>query len=92
MGPNRELKRALESYWKGASSWAALEEKYQAIEALAWKEQSNRGIDLVGLDGTFYDQVLDWTFLLGLAPERFQVRRVTMDPSSMTAAGEVYSC
>ena len=30
------------------------------------------GIAKVGLDGTLYDQVLDWVFALGLAPARFQ--------------------
>ena len=29
------------------------------------------GIAKVGLDGTLYDQVLDWSFALGLAPSRF---------------------
>ena len=29
------------------------------------------GIAKVGLDGTLYDQVLDWIFALGLAPSRF---------------------
>ena len=28
----------------------------------------------MGLDGTLYDQVLDWIFALGLAPARFSVR------------------
>ena len=32
------------------------------------------GINLVGLDGTLYDQVLDTIFYLGLAPARFSVR------------------
>ena len=31
------------------------------------------GIDRVGLDGTMYDQVLDFIYYLGLAPKRFQV-------------------
>lgn len=31
------------------------------------------GISLVGLDGTLYDQVLDFIFYLGLAPPRFSV-------------------
>ena len=30
------------------------------------------GIKLVGLDGTLYDQTLDFLFYLGLVPERFQ--------------------
>lgn len=29
------------------------------------------GIAKIGLDGTLYDQVLDWIFALGLAPSRF---------------------
>ena len=32
---------------------------------------SSAGISKVGLDGTLYDQVLDWVFALGLAPSRF---------------------
>ncbi len=32
---------------------------------------STVGISKVGLDGTLYDQVLDWIFALGLAPARF---------------------
>ena len=31
------------------------------------------GVSLVALDGTLYDQVLDWVVYLGLEPERFQV-------------------
>ena len=30
-------------------------------------------MELIGLDGTLYDQVLDTIFYLGLAPPRFQV-------------------
>lgn len=31
------------------------------------------GIDRVGLDGTLYDQILDFIFYLGLEPQRFKV-------------------
>ena len=34
------------------------------------------GVELIGLDGTLYDQVLDTIFYLGLAPPRFQVLRL----------------
>jgi len=37
-------------------------------------------VELIGLDGTLYDQVLDTIFHLGLAPPRFQVP----PPSSRT--------
>lgn len=41
------------------------------VESDAWKSQRSAGIRLVGLDGTLYDQTLDWVFYLGLAPPRF---------------------
>ncbi|GMH38377.1 hypothetical protein BSKO_06261 [Bryopsis sp. KO-2023] len=72
IGANRELKRALESYWKGASSLSDLQKVYAEVESAALKSQGDLGIALVGLDGTYYDQVLDWTFFLGLAPDRFK--------------------
>ena len=37
------------------------------------QEGVRAGVELVGLDGTLYDQVLDTIFYLGLAPPRFQV-------------------
>ena len=40
--------------------------------ALALIDWPATGIAKVGLDGTLYDQVLDWIFALGLAPARFQ--------------------
>lgn len=46
---------------------------YHAVEKHAWLLQQNNGVSRIGLDGTLYDQVLDATFILGLAPSRFQV-------------------
>lgn len=39
------------------------------------------GVALVGLDGTLYDQVLDFIFYLGLAPARFSVRPLYLLPT-----------
>jgi len=72
IGKNRELKKALESYWKGNSSLEDLLKVSSECEDAAWKLQKQTGIDRIGLDGTLYDQVLDFIFYLGLAPERFQ--------------------
>ncbi|KAL4447714.1 hypothetical protein ABPG75_004933 [Micractinium tetrahymenae] len=72
IGPNREMKKALEAYWAGSSSKEELAAASAAVEARAWRDQAAAGIDLIGLDGTLYDQVLDATFQLGLIPERFQ--------------------
>lgn len=72
VGARRELKFALESYWKGKSSEQELLDVLQEVERQAWNVQREKGVLRIGLDGTLYDQVLDWIFYLGLAPERFQ--------------------
>ncbi|DBB12610.1 TPA: hypothetical protein ACH3X3_005396 [Trebouxia sp. C0006] len=71
IGPNREMKKALESYWKKQLSLDELLKVNDQTEKDAWQLQSKAGISKVGLDGTLYDQVLDWIFALGLAPARF---------------------
>ena len=71
IGPKREMKKALEDYWAGKSSEADLIATSHAIEAAAWTAQADAGIDLIALDGTLYDQILDFTDYLGLIPERF---------------------
>ena len=42
------------------------------VEESAWKAQADAGVDLVALDGTCYDQMLDHCTYLGLLPPRFQ--------------------
>ena len=46
------------------------------MEAEAWKQQRAAGVDLVGADGTLYDQMLDTAFWLGIIPSRFQVQDI----------------
>lgn len=70
------MKKALEAHWSGATDAQALLEAAAAVEAQAWRRQADAGIDLIGLDGTLYDQVLDASFQLGLIPERFKVGKV----------------
>lgn len=72
MGRNRDLKRVLERYWKGNATVQELNDAAKQIQRQAWTAQKDAGVSLVGLDGTLYDQVLDWIFFLGLAPPRFQ--------------------
>lgn len=71
IGANREMKKALESYWKQQLSLKDLLKVNNQTEKAAWQLQTKAGIAKVGLDGTLYDQVLDWIFALGLAPARF---------------------
>jgi len=71
IGAQRELKFALESYWKGESSRDALKELGAELRARHWASQ--QGLDLVPVgDFAFYDQVLDMSFTLGNLPERVQ--------------------
>ncbi|KAB8041527.1 5-methyltetrahydropteroyltriglutamate--homocysteine S-methyltransferase [Janthinobacterium aquaticum] len=69
IGAKRELKFALEEYWKGQSSLAQLEGQGAELRQCNWQDQS--ALDLVPVgDFSFYDQVLDLSFTLGNLPER----------------------
>lgn len=71
IGAKRELKFALESYWKGESSRDELKMLGAQLRQRHWENQA--GLDLVPVgDFSFYDQVLDASFLLGNLPERVQ--------------------
>ncbi|TMW60305.1 hypothetical protein Poli38472_000347 [Pythium oligandrum] len=73
MGPNRELKFALEKFWRNKLSEEELYKVAHSVEEANWRVQLDNGVSRVGV-GMFslYDHVLDWTYYLGLAPERFQ--------------------
>ncbi|MCK9563453.1 MAG: 5-methyltetrahydropteroyltriglutamate--homocysteine S-methyltransferase [Bacteroidales bacterium] len=69
IGARRELKLALESYWKGESTRDALKATGAELRQRHWQDQA--GIDLVPVgDFSFYDQILDMSFTLGNLPER----------------------
>ncbi|WP_399678193.1 5-methyltetrahydropteroyltriglutamate--homocysteine S-methyltransferase [Xenophilus sp.] len=69
IGARRELKFALESYWKGESSRDELQALGAQLRQRHWNDQA--GLDLVPVgDFSFYDQVLDMSFTLGNLPER----------------------
>jgi len=71
IGARRELKFALESYWKGETTRDALTATGAELRQRHWKDQD--GLDLVPVgDFSFYDQVLDMSFTLGNLPERVQ--------------------
>lgn len=71
IGREREMKKALEAYWRGATDESALHKARHDVEELGF--QAQMGIDRVGVgDVTFYDHVLDWAIRFGLIPARFQ--------------------
>ncbi|MDB5749908.1 MAG: 5-methyltetrahydropteroyltriglutamate--homocysteine S-methyltransferase [Ramlibacter sp.] len=69
IGAKRELKFALESYWKGTSSREELQALGAQLRARHWQHQAGLDLAPVG-DFSFYDQVLDMSFALGNLPER----------------------
>jgi 5-methyltetrahydropteroyltriglutamate--homocysteine methyltransferase len=69
IGPKRELKFALESYWKGQLSRNELNAQGEQLRKCHWQNQSSLDFVPVG-DFSFYDQVLDMSFMLGNLPER----------------------
>ncbi|MFZ6779190.1 5-methyltetrahydropteroyltriglutamate--homocysteine S-methyltransferase [Undibacterium sp. Ji83W] len=69
IGAKRELKFALESYWKGESSRDALKGLGAELRQRHWSHQSALDLTPVG-DFAFYDQMLDMSFTLGNLPER----------------------
>jgi 5-methyltetrahydropteroyltriglutamate--homocysteine methyltransferase len=87
IGRKRELKFALESYWKGQSSRDELEHLGAALRQRHWADQ--RGIDLVPVgDFSFYDHVLDMSFMLGNLPRRVRsLHEDTLDKYFRMARG-----
>ena len=72
IGAQRELKKALESYWKGEDSKEHLLQVAKTIRAENWKRQKDAGITHIPSgDFAFYDQVLNHTLMFGAIPERY---------------------
>ncbi|MFZ2209443.1 MAG: 5-methyltetrahydropteroyltriglutamate--homocysteine S-methyltransferase [Porticoccaceae bacterium] len=72
IGHNRELKWALEAYWRRELDQDELELRGRELRRRHWELQRAAGLDLVPVgDFSWYDQVLDMTTLLGVIPARF---------------------
>lgn len=71
IGARRELKFALEAYWKGDSSRDELLRTGADLRARHWRDQAALDLIPVG-DFAFYDQILDMSFTLGNLPTRVQ--------------------
>jgi len=72
IGRDRELKKALEAYWKGDLDEAGLRKVGSELRAAHWKLQKDAGIELLPVgDFAWYDQVLTHSLMFGAIPERF---------------------
>src|SRR5699024_7472699 len=73
IGPNRELKSAVEAYWAGRTDRAALETIASTLRTETWQELDGAGLGQVPANTfSYYDQVLDTTVLVGAVPERLR--------------------
>ncbi|MFE7094743.1 5-methyltetrahydropteroyltriglutamate--homocysteine S-methyltransferase [Streptomyces erythrochromogenes] len=70
-GRNRELKKAVEGYWKGRVTADALRQTAADLRRSNWEQQTEAGIHEVPTgDFSFYDHVLDTSVMVGAVPER----------------------
>ena len=71
IGPNRELKRAVEKYWAGRIDRAELESLAARLRRDTWESLAAAGLDSVPVNTfSYYDQVLDTAALVGALPTR----------------------
>ncbi|MEO7321032.1 MAG: 5-methyltetrahydropteroyltriglutamate--homocysteine S-methyltransferase [Nitrosospira sp.] len=72
IGAQRELKKALEAYWRREIDEERLQTIAGELRKQHWILQRDAGIDLIPAgDFALYDQMLNMTALLGAAPARF---------------------
>ena len=70
IGPRRELKLALESYWAGKSSEAQLRDAAAGLRAANWARQKSLGVTVIpSNDFSLYDHVLDTSVMVGAIPD-----------------------
>jgi len=73
IGVERELKWALEKYWRNAITEEELITVGKGVRRANWEVQMQKQIDLIpSNDFSFYDQVLDTSVLVGAVPERYK--------------------
>ncbi|MFL9924988.1 5-methyltetrahydropteroyltriglutamate--homocysteine S-methyltransferase [Herbaspirillum lusitanum] len=94
IGAQRELKFAMEAFWKQPGDAAALQhlqETGRTLRARHWQAQVDAGLDLITVgDFAWYDQVLNTLALLGALPTRFgfDAQRLTLADYYTLARGD----
>ena len=72
IGARRELKQALEAYWAGNLQQSELLHTGRTLRQRHWAWQAEAGVELLPVgDFAWYDQILEWSCLLGAVPPRF---------------------
>ncbi|WP_217245049.1 5-methyltetrahydropteroyltriglutamate--homocysteine S-methyltransferase [Streptomyces sp. AC602_WCS936] len=79
-GQNRELKKAVEGYWKGRVTADALRTTAAELRRSNWRQLADAGVQEVPTgDFSYYDHVLDTTVMVGAVPDRHRAT-VASDP------------
>ncbi|MER5426864.1 5-methyltetrahydropteroyltriglutamate--homocysteine S-methyltransferase [Streptosporangium roseum] len=72
IGPDRELKKAVEAYWAGRLDAAGLDRTGRELRERTWSELRDTGLtDIPSNTFSFYDQMLDTSVMVGAVPARF---------------------
>jgi len=72
IGPNRELKKVVESYWAGEITKEQLYNEAEKIQIQRLTVLKNADLDLIpSNDFSLYDFILDISTMLGVVPKRF---------------------
>lgn len=91
IGSNRELKKAVESYWKSEISQNQLEDIGKKIREANWKIQYDSKMDFITVgDFSWYDNILDTSALFGVIPKRFKEenQKINLDTIFCMARGQ----
>ena len=88
IGEKRELKFALEKYWRGEIEQGELENVGKELRQNNWSLQRENGLGFVTVgDFAWYDHVLNTSLLLGHVPKRHAEGEVTIDTLFKIARG-----
>jgi 5-methyltetrahydropteroyltriglutamate--homocysteine methyltransferase len=87
IGKKRELKFALEAYWRGETSLIDLEKQAAELRKKHWNSQKKLDFSPVG-DFSFYDHVLDTSLLVGNLPRRARSELSELDQYFQAARGQ----
>ncbi len=89
IGNQRQLKFALEAYWRGDSDQAQLELAGRDIRESNWQLQQDSQLSYVTAgDFAWYDHVLATSLLLGHVPQRHRNSEITLDTLFSIARGK----
>ncbi|MCL1074477.1 5-methyltetrahydropteroyltriglutamate--homocysteine S-methyltransferase [Shewanella dokdonensis] len=92
IGRRRELKFALEQYWRGELTQPQLLAQAAELRRTHWQWQADAGIDLLPVgDFAYYDQVLTLSATLGVIPPRHQQGAIDLDTLFRVARGRAPS-